>query len=78
MYACICDVCIYTYIHIYTFKYLRMRVSVMFAYVNICIFLDLSMSPFAHVSTYPSTYEVATISKLLKIIGLLCRIWSLL
>ena len=30
------------------------------------------------VRAYRSTYEVATISRLPKIIGLFCRIWSLL
>ena len=53
--------CVYTSIYIYMYIYIHIDI-----YICICMY--------AHVCVLKSMYEVATISRLLKIIGLFCRV----
>ena len=59
------DQCLYAYIHkcIYTFVYIYMHID-MYAHTSLAI--------------YAFEYGVASIGRLLKVIGLFCRISSLL
>ena len=81
--------CVYISLYIHTFTYLRVYIS-MHVYIYLCthssayIFMCVRMNMYSIILSYQQiclyvyTYGVATSSRLLKIIGLFCRIWSLL
>jgi len=65
--------CIYTHIYTeYIFQARRMQYVYIHTYINIYVYI------YTYTCKWTCTYGVATISRLLKIIGLFCRISSLL
>ena len=73
-------ICIYVYICIHIYDSIYMKSELTCAYVCVCVYMMCIHSILTCVYTYWGgfTYGVATISRLLKMIGLFCKIWSLL
>ena len=72
-YICVCRFCIYIYIYIYIY-------ICMYSIEGHVYFVERHLPPSKTdlYIVYKYTYGVATISRLLKMIGLLCRISSVL
>jgi len=76
-------VCIYINVHKYVFVYIQLYAICLYTCTlctdtyTLCVHTIFCMFIHVHIHMYVY-YGVATISRLLKIIGLLCRIWSLL
>jgi len=79
MYVCIY---VYIYIHIYIYTYICTHTYVHInIYICTYIYIHLylyDVSKYIRICLHTYTYGVATISRLLRIMGLFCRIQSLL
>ena len=82
-------ICVYMRIHMYIYIYIHMYILIyknihmyIDAYIYICIYIHVCVNLYSGICTYEKgrgmTYGVATISRLLKMIGLFGRILSLL